>query len=320
MLDALTTAWSRPYKIVRVLQALGMEVPQRLRRERLALMLGALERNGIESVLADNSPIDPDDSPGIEAKIRLRRIGPTATGGRVLGFEVVDRHPSGGMSECYTVRDPGGAVRFLKVVPIGGVQAEALRRELEIYAKLTRADAEHVLRVFESPRDKDQLGLLMEHADGGTLAQHVELRYPLDTAEVKSIALSILAGLQELHALNIVHRDLKPQNVLRCAGAWKLADFGISKNLTRLVTQGRTFQQHGSSGYTAPEQWAGADAHPTADIYAFGKLLVYLCTQNTDIDRLGDRADVAKVVRKCVEFQPNARASIDEIRELVSAL
>jgi hypothetical protein len=89
MLDALTTAWSRPYKIVRVLQALGMDVPQRLRRERLALVLEALKRNEIEAVLADYAPIDSDDSPGIDAKIRLRRLDAQPPIRTVLGYEVV---------------------------------------------------------------------------------------------------------------------------------------------------------------------------------------------------------------------------------------
>lgn len=314
MLDALTTEWSRPYKIVRVLQALGMDVPQRLRRERLAALLSALERNGIEAVLADNEPIDPDESPGIEAKIRLRRSAAGAPPRDILGYEIVARHPSAGMSECYTVRCRDGAIRFLKVVPVGGVNADALRREMDIYAKLERADARHVLHVYESKRSDDRVGLLMELADGGSLVQYVEQRHPLSLDDVKAIASSALDGLRELHALDIVHRDIKPQNVLRCGGAWKLGDFGISKNLAHLVAQTRTFQGHGSLGYTPPEQWDGHEAHPSADVYAFGKLLVFLCTQETDVDKVSHLPRVARLVRHCVALEPTARATLDEIR------
>jgi len=265
MIDLLASTWSRPLKIVRVLQALGMDVPLRLRRERLARMIEALQRGGIEATLADGSPIDPEDSPGIEAKIRLRRVDGPPTQDQLFGYEVLGRLPSGGMSECFKVRASDGAVRFLKKVPVSGIQADALRREQDVYAKLERASATNVLRVHECKRSEDYLALVTEFADGGTLEEYVESQRSLAPADAKVVALAVLAGLRELHYLQIVHRDLKPANVLRCGAQWKLGDFGISKNLARLVTQGRTFQRNGSPGYASPEQWEGRDAHPTAD-------------------------------------------------------
>jgi serine/threonine protein kinase len=217
------------------------------------------------------------------------------------------------MSDCYTVRDDNGVTRFLKVVPAGGIKADALQREMNIYDKLGRAEAKHVLQVFECKRDDDGIGLLMELADGGSLAEYVEQSDQLAMDEVKAIASSVLDGLCELHALDIVHRDLKPANVFRCGGAWKVGDFGISKNLTRLITQNRTFQGHGTSGYAPPEQWSGQGAHPTADVFAFGKMVVFLCTHETDIDMLTNPR-IAHLVRRCVAFDPTARATLAEIR------
>lgn len=321
MLDAISSEWSRPYKIVRVLQALGMEVPKRLRRERLALLVESLGSAGIQARLADGTPIDVDDSPGIEAKIRLRRSAP-AVGAATseFGYEVLERIPAGGMAACFKVRDGRGDVRFLKKVSVAGVNADALHRELEIYVKLERARAQHVLQLVEHHRDDDHLGLVMEFADGGTLAAYREQRPDLGTDDVKRIALAVAAGLGELHELGIVHRDLKPENVLRSGDAWKLADFGISKNLSRLVTLGKTFQRSGTPGYTPPEQWAGREAHPSADVYAFGKLIVFLLTNETDVDFLFDQPLWAELVRGCTRVEPEKRLTLRQIEERVGRL
>jgi serine/threonine protein kinase len=99
-----------------------------------------------------------------------------------------------------------------------------------------------MLQVYGSERSAEHMGLLTEFADGGTLYDHVITRGPLTAAEAKAITQEVCTGLRELHEAGIVHRDLKPANVLRAGGIWKLGDFGISKNLARLVTQGKTFQ------------------------------------------------------------------------------
>jgi serine/threonine protein kinase len=239
----------------------------------------------------------------------------------LFGYEVLERIPGSGMSECFKVR-ADGAIRFLKKVPISGIYADALRRELDVYQKLERGSAVNVLRIHDYKRDGDFLALVTEFADGGTLAEHVEPPDALDHAEARTVAMSLLNGLRELHSLQVVHRDLKPQNVLRVGQQWKLCDFGISKNLSRLVTQGRTFQRVGTSGYAPPEQWHGTEAHPSADVYAFGKLLVFLLTAQTDIDLLypDDVPSWGRLARRCTAFVPEARPSLDQIEAELARL
>ena len=67
----------------------------------------------------------------------------------------------------------------------------------------------------------------------------------------KKIALELVSALKEFHGYDVVHRDLKPQNVLRFGNVWKVADFGIAKNVSRLMTQ-RTFKQHRDSRLHCP--------------------------------------------------------------------
>jgi hypothetical protein len=140
----------------------------------------------------------------------------------------------------------------------------------------------------------------------------------LEVGEVKQIALTIATALGELHEHGIVHRDLKPENVLCLDDRWKLADFGISKNLSRMMTQ-KTFQQYGTPGYAAPEQFQGVEARPSADLYSLGKLLVFLLTGQTDIDYVRFSA-WRELIARCVRQDPAQRPSIAAVIEELSGL
>jgi hypothetical protein len=234
-------------------------------------------------------------------------------------YEELAKLPSGGMSEGYKVRSiADGTIAFLKRVPTSGIAADALRRELDIYARLERAAAAHVLTVYGFERGDDDFALVTEFADGGTLFDLVA-RGQLPSAEVKTIALEVLAGLSELHSLDIVHRDLKPENVFLSKGKWKLGDFGISKSLARLATQGRTFQGHGTLGFAPPEQLDGAEAHPSADIFAFGKLLAYLTTGQTDVDQIR-WPTWGRIARDCTARQAEQRPTLDDVETEVGKI
>jgi hypothetical protein len=78
--DDLTREWSRPRQIDRLLRLLGEEAPSRLRATRFEQLLARLREAGVEACLADDpssTPLASDNagSPGIAAKLRLRRIG-----------------------------------------------------------------------------------------------------------------------------------------------------------------------------------------------------------------------------------------------------
>jgi serine/threonine-protein kinase len=68
-----------------------------------------------------------------------------------------------------------------------------------------------------------------------------------------------------------VHRDVKPGNLLRGEdGVVKLADFGIAKALSEESSITQVGSVLGTAAYLAPEQAAGEQAGPAADLYALG--------------------------------------------------
>lgn len=91
-----------------------------------------------------------------------------------------------------------------------------------------------------------------------------------DNFDPYRIMRELAQALAHAHSQNIIHRDLKPANILLDdQGRPCLADFGISKLLTRL-TIGETLAGYWSPGYASPEQQAGQPAGFKSDIYSLG--------------------------------------------------
>lgn len=237
-------------------------------------------------------------------------------------YDLLQRFDSGGMAESYQARNrESGTIVFLKRVRSKSANKEALEREIGIYERLMRMQTRHVLQVLDFIRDDEYVALVTQYADGGDLNAYVEKHGDgrgLSVGEARDIGVGIATALKELHDHDIVHRDLKPQNVLSLGNEWKVADFGISKNLNRLVTR-KTFQQFGTLGYAAPEQFQGVEARPSADVYSLGKILVFLLTGQTDVDYV-TYSNWRTLITRCVHHDPTQRPTIDKVLEELQAL
>lgn len=68
--------WSRPHKITRLLSRLDLEVPERLRTPRFQELITTLAGLGVQARPVDGTEpfTTEDESPGIAAKLRLRRV------------------------------------------------------------------------------------------------------------------------------------------------------------------------------------------------------------------------------------------------------
>ena len=251
-----------------------------------------------------------DDILGSEAGLSLSFL---------QAYDVLEELAGGGMARVFRVAERGtDRVLFLKAVHLSdNHDTLALKREAAIYTRLQRLECASVLEIIDCRQDGEHMVLVTEYADGGNLAEYVEANPAgrLSPAEAQKVGMQIASGLQGLHAADIVHRDLKPQNVVRNGERWMLTDFGIAKNRSRLITQ-FTFQQAGTPGYSAPEQMDGVEARPAADVYSLGKLLAFLLTGQTDVDRVSFHS-WAHLIRRCTARRPDDRPALDEvIREL----
>jgi serine/threonine protein kinase len=155
-------------------------------------------------------------------------------------------------------------------------------REARMAAGLSHVNIVHVYDVGEDEDERPYI--VMEYVDGESLAETIVREGTLPAARVRRIALDCCAGLQHAHAAGLVHRDIKPHNLLLDRdGRVKIADFGVARSLgeTQLTVAGSVL---GSARYLAPEQAAGGDVTPAADIYALGATLYQLLSGRTPHD------------------------------------
>jgi len=243
------------------------------------------------------------------------KFDPPAKGTKVEsfhGYELLKPLEAGGMAEAYFANKGDDNTKvFLKRVRANSKHRPAIERELRIYEQLSRANTKGILKFLDFMRDDNYIGFATEFAEGGDLESTVKNTGALEVNQVKRVGLQIANALAELHRLNVVHRDIKPQNILNHDGDWFLVDFGISKNRNRVVTQ-KTFRGYVSRGFAPPEQFDGVEAKPSADVFSFGKLLVYMLTAQTDVDMV-QYPVWRTLIARCVANSPDERPTIETV-------
>lgn len=159
-----------------------------------------------------------------------------------------------------------------------------LVREAQLMATLRHPG---VLHVYDMGVCEEGDFVVMDLAEGGSLADRMDREGPLSPAMAVAYTLRVLSALQAAHEAGIVHRDVKPQNILLDhEGQALLADFGIARApQTEDLRTTRTSAGLGSMCFMAPEQRLDArSAGPAADIYAAGCTLYALLCEQTPID------------------------------------
>lgn len=186
----------------------------------------------------------------------------------------------GSYGEVWLARNVMGAPRAVKVVRRADFEsAEPFERELDAVRRYERASRHSqglvdVLHVGRSPDDQFFF-YVMELADqvaGVANYQPQTLRRRLTGAgrlpvdDCLAIALTLVLGLETLHAAGLIHRDVKPSNIIFVRGQAMLADIGL------LGEVGDGITLVGTEGFVPPE----GSGQPSADLFALGMVL-YEC-------------------------------------------
>ncbi len=296
--------------------------PDHVRFEELVVRPATEMRRLIRTQL---NAIDPE---GYPPTLQFARVGSGAISpsgfGSIAQYDLLEILGEGGMARVYKAlnRDTQEIVALKRVVAAGQANDAAIKREIDIYLRLQQFTCAHILTVKDIFREGDTYALVTEYADGGNLWELVndgEETKPLDPQTTLEIILEIADGIAALHHNSIVHRDIKPHNVLRCDDAWKIGDFGISKFTNKPVT-GYTFQGAHSQPWAPPEQIQGAQAHPSSDIYALGKLMLFLLRGRTDAKAHDADEEWRSLITDCVALDPDQRPEIDAVITRLNAL
>jgi serine/threonine protein kinase/tetratricopeptide (TPR) repeat protein len=244
------------------------------------------------------------------------------------------------MGEVYRATDTRlGRDVALKVLP-----AEMARdpQRLMRFQREARAVAAlnhpHIVTIFSVEQADGLHFLTMELVEGQPLDRLIpEGGLPLE--QIVRIGTALAEALTAAHEKGIVHRDLKPANVMVTnEGRVKVLDFGLAKETHPAVPGEATQTQSahteagvvmGTPAYMSPEQVAGAAVDCRTDIFSLGIVLYEMATgerpfkgrssaelvsallRDTPRDiaemRADLPADLARVVRRCLEKDPQIR-------------
>jgi serine/threonine protein kinase len=228
---------------------------------------------------------------------------------RTMGHYEVDRElGEGGMGVVRVGRQPElERPVVLKTLRRALADDEAVAERFLREARTAAAvHHQNVVAVYDCFTWRNERVIVQEYVEG------VDLKTALATAGRVSpriaglLALEVVRGLEEIHALGIVHRDLKPSNILLSKrGAAKVADFGIA-----LGDEGPGLTQTGyavgTPPYMAPEQLLGQTADGRSDLFAMGVVLYELLAGRVPFEE-GDDPGKALLRRMEARRYPSLR-------------
>lgn len=272
-------------------------------------------------------------------------------GRTILGYNVIEKIGSGGFGDVYKVERSnivGKTTRALKVITLprddeyleilnsmGGdknktnayfeKELNRVVNEIRVFSLISEKDNHNIVSYYEN--DVEQIGEYRYN-----IYILMELLTPLNkwlqqnnitVEDGLNIGIGIANGLAICHKNNIVHRDIKLSNIFVSKdGAFKLDDFGVSKNITN-ATMAHTIK--GTPNYIAPEIYIGKSKYDnTVDIYSLGILMYYLFNKKRfpyypEYPKEYTREDEDKAFYKRMQYDklPNPLEAPDSIAKII---
>ncbi|MFF5298912.1 serine/threonine-protein kinase [Streptomyces sp. NPDC013161] len=214
-------------------------------------------------------------------------MGTEGDNARVIAgrYRLEKRLGRGGMGVVWRATDQllGRQVAVKEIAQDDSLSEEEARQQRDRTLREARAVAQlrhpHIIVVHDVVEQDERPYIVMELIDGGSLAERISARGPVDAAEAARIGVALLGALRTAHAAGVLHRDIKPANVLLQTATDEddpervvLTDFGIAQvaGATTLTESGAFV---GSPEYTAPERMSGVRTGPASDLWSLGALL-----------------------------------------------
>lgn len=190
-----------------------------------------------------------------------------AAGSRFGDLELIGR---GSFGDVYKGFDK----ELNKVVAIKVIDLEESEDDIEDIQKeisvLSQCRSQYITEYYGSYLHQTKLWIIMEYMAGGSVADLLQSGPPLDEISIACILRDLLHAIDYLHAEGKIHRDIKAANILLTEnGDVKVADFGVSAQLTKTISRRKTFV--GTPFWMAPEVIQNSEGYnEKADIWSMG--------------------------------------------------
>ena len=183
-----------------------------------------------------------------------------------------------------------------------------LERFLDEARTLARFDHRNVIKVYRYFEAHGTAYIVMEYAEGETLADFLSRKGTVNEAELKRVLMPILDGLETVHGADFLHRDIKPSNiVIRDEDASPvLLDFGAARHA--VSARSRSVTSIVTPGYAPIEQYSSRGKQgPWTDIYALGAVCYKALTGENPVDSIDRLTDdpLVSVVKQCADKVDN---------------
>ncbi|XP_049546142.1 mitogen-activated protein kinase kinase kinase kinase 5 isoform X2 [Anopheles darlingi] len=166
-------------------------------------------------------------------------------------YELIHKIGSGTYGDVYKAKQlQSNELAAIKVIKLEqGDDIQIIQQEI-----LMMRDCRHsnIISYYGSYMRHDKLWICMEYCGGGSLQDIYQVTGPLTELQIAYMCRETLRGLSYLHSMGKIHRDIKGANILLTErGDVKLADFGVSAQITATINKRRSFI--GTPYWMAPE-------------------------------------------------------------------